>query len=142
MFAISRDWLSAWVGWVCRRPALVGVLALISAAGMLWYAAATLSINTSTTDMLSEELPFRQNNVAVDKAFPQRSGTLVAVIEGPDSLAAETAATGTSIIVSDGNPGAWQLYRRCGYEERGRRAMVKDDWVNPGEHWVLLVKER
>ena len=59
-----------------------------------------------------------------------------------EDRAAETAARGTSIIVSDGNPGAWRLYERCGYHERARRPMVKDNWENPGENWVLLVKER
>ncbi len=88
----SHDWLAAWVRQVSLRAGWVAALALISAAGLLWFAATTLSINTSTTDMLSEELPFRQNNVAVDLAFPQRDDTLVVVIEAPDSLAAETAA--------------------------------------------------
>lgn len=88
----SQEWVSAWVGLVCRRPGLVVALSILSAIGLLWFAAATLSINTSTTDMLSEDLPFRQNNVAVDKAFPQRDDTLILVIEGPDSLASEAAA--------------------------------------------------
>ncbi|NIA71617.1 MMPL family transporter [Pelagibius litoralis] len=88
----SHDWVSAWVRRVCRRAGLVVSLSLLAAAGLLWFAVTTLSINTSTTDMLSEDLPFRQNNVAVDLAFPQRDDTLILVIEGPDSLAAEQAA--------------------------------------------------
>ncbi len=48
---------------------------------------------------------------------------------------------GLAIIVSDGNPGARRLYERVGCREVARRAMVKDDWDNPGENWVLLVKD-
>jgi ribosomal protein S18 acetylase RimI-like enzyme len=45
-----------------------------------------------------------------------------------------------SIIVSDANAGARRLYERHGYREAGRRAMRKEDWINPGTHWVLLTK--
>ncbi len=89
--APSHDRLTAWVQWICRRPGLVATLALVSAAGLLWYAAVSLSINTSTTDMLSEELPFRQNNVAVNEAFPQLNEPLVLVLEGPDGGAVDEA---------------------------------------------------
>lgn len=92
MLGSSQEWVSAWIGWVCRRPGPVVFLSLLSAVGLLWFAATALSINTSTTDMLSEDLPFRQNNVAVDEAFPQRDDTLVLIVEGPDSLASEAAA--------------------------------------------------
>jgi ribosomal protein S18 acetylase RimI-like enzyme len=60
------------------------------------------------------------------------------------ALAEETALAlgkhGMSIIVSDANLGARRLYERCGYREAGTRPMVKDDWENDGENWVLLTK--
>jgi uncharacterized protein len=87
----SRDRFAAWVGLVCRRPVLVVFSCLVLAAACLWFAAATLVINTSTEDMLSEELPFRQNNRAVDRAFPQRVDSLTIAVEAPDGLAAEAA---------------------------------------------------
>ncbi|WP_340115742.1 MMPL family transporter [Pelagibius sp. 7325] len=85
-------WAAAWVTAACRRPRAVALLCLGAAAGLLWLAAATLSINTSTNDMLSEELPFRAQNEAVDAAFPQLVDTLTIAIEAPDALAAEAAA--------------------------------------------------
>jgi len=85
-------WAAAWVTAACRRPRAVALLCLAAAAGLLWLAAATLSINTSTNDMLSEELPFRAQNEAVDAAFPQLVDTLTIAIEAPDALAAEAAA--------------------------------------------------
>jgi ribosomal protein S18 acetylase RimI-like enzyme len=59
-----------------------------------------------------------------------------------DRLAAATARTGLSIIVSDANAGARRLYERCGYRELATRPMVKERWENPGENWVLLVKDQ
>ena len=47
---------------------------------------------------------------------------------------------GMSIIVADSNEGARRLYERCGYRERSRRRMVKEQWKAEGEEWVLLVR--
>ncbi|MEQ8355091.1 MAG: MMPL family transporter [Kiloniellaceae bacterium] len=84
--------LAAWVDLVCRRPGLAVAGCLAAAAGLLWVAAATLAINTSTEDMLSEELAWRQNNRAVDAAFPALVDSLVIALEAPDALAAEAGA--------------------------------------------------
>jgi ribosomal protein S18 acetylase RimI-like enzyme len=59
-----------------------------------------------------------------------------------DRLAAATARTGLSIIVSDANAGARRLYERCGYRELAMRPMIKERWESPGENWVLLVKSQ
>lgn len=64
-------------------------------------------------------------------------GQLLAVAE---RLATATDCRGLSIIVSGANTGARRLYERSGYEEIATRPMVKEDWENPGENWVLLVK--
>jgi ribosomal protein S18 acetylase RimI-like enzyme len=59
-------------------------------------------------------------------------------------LANDTAKTlgmpGLSVIVSDVNRGARQLYERCGFSESGTRPMVKENWQNEGKSWVLLTK--
>jgi ribosomal protein S18 acetylase RimI-like enzyme len=47
---------------------------------------------------------------------------------------------GMSVIVSDANTGGRRLYERCGYREAAKRPMVKEDWVNEGQNWVLLSK--
>ncbi len=49
--------------------------------------------------------------------------------------------SGMSVIVSDANPGARCLYERHGYVEKSMRPMVKESWENPGQNWLLLVKE-
>jgi ribosomal protein S18 acetylase RimI-like enzyme len=45
-----------------------------------------------------------------------------------------------SIVVSDGNRGAERLYERMGYKRDATRTMVKEDWENPGNNWVLMLK--
>ncbi|MEO0820145.1 MAG: GNAT family N-acetyltransferase [Pseudomonadota bacterium] len=57
-----------------------------------------------------------------------------------EELARAEGCAELSIIVADNNTGAERLYRRTGYVERARRAMVKGDWQSPGTAWILLVK--
>lgn len=57
-----------------------------------------------------------------------------------EELARKEGRRSMSIIVADANTGARRLYERCGYIETARRPIVKEDWVNPGENWVLLTK--
>ena len=58
-----------------------------------------------------------------------------------EDLARHTRRRGLSIIVSDANAGARRLYERQGYTERATRKMVKEAWENPGENWVLLIRD-
>ena len=55
--------------------------------------------------------------------------------------AAELGLRGLSLIVSDANRGARRLYEHLGYKEVGTRPMVKEQWQNPGENWVLMIRE-
>lgn len=57
-----------------------------------------------------------------------------------EERASESGCLALSIIVSDANEGARRLYERHLYRETARRPMVKEDWENPGESWVLLMK--
>jgi hopanoid biosynthesis associated RND transporter like protein HpnN len=58
----------------------------------LHYTVTHLGMNTSTVDMLSEDLPFRQNFKVLDKAFPLEHRTIIAVVEADTAHGAETAA--------------------------------------------------
>ena len=62
------------------------------------------------------------------------------LIRTAEQLARAHGCQGLSIIVSDANHGARRLYERLGYHLSATRAMVKEDWQNPGQNWVLLVK--
>ena len=64
-------------------------------------------------------------------------GELLAIAE---EFARSEQRHGLSIIVSDGNCGAVRLYERNGYKRVDERPMVKDEWENAGENWILLTK--
>lgn len=80
---------------LCRRHAIVvtifyAVLAVLGA----YYAASRLSIDTDLDKLISSDVPWRQQERAFDKAFPQNSNLLAIVIDGatPDQTSDATAA--------------------------------------------------
>jgi hopanoid biosynthesis associated RND transporter like protein HpnN len=75
-----------------RRPAahIVAVLVLTLAAG--WYAAGHLSIDTDIENLLPSDLAWRQNELALDRAFPQNADLLAVVIDGTTGELADDAA--------------------------------------------------
>jgi ribosomal protein S18 acetylase RimI-like enzyme len=80
--------------------------------------------------------------VNVVAAYPEhrRRGLGTMLLRVAEELAVDTARKGLSIIVSDANMGARRLYERTGYKQIATRPAVKQDWKNPVEDWVLLVK--
>ncbi|MGH6947912.1 MAG: MMPL family transporter [Kiloniellales bacterium] len=84
--------LGRWVGGAARRPLLVLVLAALTAAAAGQVTVERLSINTSTTDMLSAELPFRRNAEALKAVFPQFTDSLTLVVEAKTAAIASNAA--------------------------------------------------
>jgi ribosomal protein S18 acetylase RimI-like enzyme len=79
------------------------------------------------------------NVLAVRPAF-RRRGLGTKLLGLADDKARALGKRGLSVIVSDDNVGARQLYERCGYAMLAARPMVKDDWENAGQEWVLLTK--
>ncbi|WP_395666620.1 MMPL family transporter [Methylocella sp.] len=76
----------------CRRfkwP--VVALSALATAYCGWYAANNFNINTNTNDFMSADLPWRQNLIAMDKAFPHRADQIVVVIDGKTPEIAEEA---------------------------------------------------
>jgi hopanoid biosynthesis associated RND transporter like protein HpnN len=76
-----------------RRHAALNVLAalvLTLVAG--WYAATHLSIDTDIEKLLPSDVPWRQNELALDREFPQNANLLAIVIDGADGDLADTAA--------------------------------------------------
>lgn len=57
-----------------------------------------------------------------------------------EAIAGASGHETLSLIVADHNAGARRLYARTGFEEAGRRRMVKDGWHCPGTEWVLMLK--
>ncbi len=79
------------------------------------------------------------NVLAVMPAF-RNKGLGSQLLTFAEKIGQNHAAQGMSIIVSDANAGARRLYERHGYREKASRPMVKEDWQNEGENWVLLTK--
>ena len=84
--------LVRWVDVTRRRAMMVVLAAVVATAALAYYTAAHLGINTSTKDMLSEDLPFRQVDSAFEAAFPQLYNTILLVIDGANADLAEDAA--------------------------------------------------
>jgi hopanoid biosynthesis associated RND transporter like protein HpnN len=87
-----RSWLARWVAGTARRARLVVALAVVATLAATFHFVEAIKINTSTTDMLAKDVPFRQYAREIDGAFPQLQETLVVVIEGASADLADDAA--------------------------------------------------
>ena len=79
----------------CRRHALLVALCYVALAVVAgFYAASHLSIDTDLGKLISSDQPWRQQERALDKAFPQNSDLMAIVIDGatPDQASDATAA--------------------------------------------------
>jgi hopanoid biosynthesis associated RND transporter like protein HpnN len=76
-----------------RRHAAINTLAalfLTLAAG--WYASGHLAIDTDITKLLPKNLPWRQTESALDRAFPDKVDLLAIVVDGANGDLADSAA--------------------------------------------------
>lgn len=81
--------------------------------------------------------------VNVLAVYPQYQGQGYgsALLKHADQITHDAGHAHQSIIVSNANDGAFQLYARSGFQEAARRPMVKDGWNNDGTEWVLMIKQ-
>ncbi|MCG8690858.1 MAG: hypothetical protein MI806_06590, partial [Minwuiales bacterium] len=83
MSAWTDRLLGRWMDLLRRRAVLVLLAGLVLSAVSATYAARNLAIDTSTTNMISAEVPFRRNYIAFRQAFPDFVDPLVVVIDAP-----------------------------------------------------------
>jgi uncharacterized protein len=76
----------------CRFPWLVILTALIGTAGATEYARRHFAIDTDTSQLISAALPWRQRELQLDVAFPQRTDTIVVVVDGLTPELADVSA--------------------------------------------------
>jgi hypothetical protein len=69
--------------------ALAAALAFVSGS----YAARHFAIDTDINRLISPDLPWRQQELAFSRAFPQRNGTIFAVVDAPTTELASRAST-------------------------------------------------
>ena len=76
----------------CRRPALTLILAVVIAFGAAAFTCANFAIDTDTSQLISSQLPWRQRELQLDRAFPQQVDTLLVVVDGATPELADSAA--------------------------------------------------
>ncbi len=78
---ILRRFLKMWIGLVLGWSGTIVVLSIVLSAFVYYYTANNLKINTSTSDMISPELPFRKTYAHYQNVFPQYKDGLVIAVE-------------------------------------------------------------
>src|SRR3979409_116438 len=99
---------------ICTRYAwAVIALATLLTLFTSYYSARHFTINTDVNKLISPDLPWRQRELAVDKAFPHRNETILAVVEAPT---AELATQATALLVDrlSGQPNRFATIRELG----------------------------
>ena len=66
-----------------RFPWLILLVFITLAGASLNYTMQHLGMNTNTSDLLSQELPFLKIRAELDKAFPQDAAAIIVVVESP-----------------------------------------------------------
>ncbi len=96
MFELRNTGQRLFFGWIAlsyRYAGWVLIAMLLAVAVAATYTSRNLGIHTDTTDMLSEELPFRVNLTRFKQSFPQYEDTLLLVLDAPTPEQAYNAAT-------------------------------------------------
>jgi len=125
-FSVQRRWLVI---------ALVA-LATVASAGM---AAHLFRINTDVERLIDKDVPWRQDEIAYEKAFPQRTGTLVAVIDGQTPEQAEEAAANLAKALVERKDTIESVYRPDGgpfYEKNGLLLLSQEELTKTTEQLV------
>ncbi|HYG88337.1 MAG TPA: MMPL family transporter [Azospirillum sp.] len=118
----ARSFLAAWSAAACRWPGATIVLALLLSGLAGWYSVKALRINTSTTDMISPEVPFRRDAEVYRQAFPFVDNQIVVVVDSPSPDQSDAAALrlaelmrGRTDVLADVEvPSADPFFRRYG----------------------------
>ncbi|MGC1179334.1 MAG: MMPL family transporter [Methyloceanibacter sp.] len=75
----------------CRLPWLTLLVASTITLGAIAYTCEHFAINTDTSALISSSLPWRQRELRLDAAFPQRADTILVVLDGATPELAEAA---------------------------------------------------
>jgi len=79
------------IGWCCRYRLIVIGLAVLAAVSAFYYLAGHMAMDTDSSKLISENVPWRQRDAAFDAAFPQNQDQIVIVVDAPTAELAETA---------------------------------------------------
>jgi hopanoid biosynthesis associated RND transporter like protein HpnN len=125
-FSVQRRWLVI----------LVVAALTVASAGL---AAHLFRINTDVERLIDKDVPWRQDEIAYEKAFPQRTNTIVAVIDGRTPELAEEAAAGLAKALTGHKELIETVYRPDGgpfYEKNGFLLMSQEELQKTTEQLV------
>ena len=91
-----------------RRPVLAALACLVLAGAALAYAAGGFSMTTDTAALISPKVQWRQNEKAVETAFPNLTDVLLVIVDGKTPELAEAGAA----KLSDALGGDTRHFRR------------------------------
>jgi hypothetical protein len=95
----------------CWFPWLVIIAATIGTGGAIEYACRNFAIDTNTAQLISPALPWRQRELQLDAAFPQRTDTIVVVVDGLTPEIADSSARALATELAK-RPGLFHSVRR------------------------------
>ena len=117
-----KSFLTRTVDFCTRHPWPVIVVALVIAVVSSIYAVKNFAINTQVEKLISDNLPWKQNEAAFEAAFPQRDELILVVVQAPtpenvqqaSNLLAERIAEQRNLIRSVRQPGGDEFFARNG----------------------------
>ncbi|MBI4367076.1 MAG: hopanoid biosynthesis-associated RND transporter HpnN, partial [Deltaproteobacteria bacterium] len=91
--SVNLDNPAARLGDFCaRRAGLVVLLTALAAAFCAYYAVRHVRIDTDVVRLMSTDLPWRQREQEIDRAFPQSKNLIVVVLDAATQESADIAA--------------------------------------------------
>ena len=105
-----------------RHARVVIAAFLIAAIVAGGYVARHIAINTDSGKLLSSSLPWRQQEIKLNKLFPQRTDLIVAVIDATTPEAADEAADALVKALADSHR------RDPRHQPAGRRRILRPRW--------------
>ncbi len=89
LFEKALDW---WSKKILRFSWLVILLFIALSAASVHYTINNLGINTDTSTLLSQDLPFQKNRIRWEKEFPQDADNILLVVDSPTAEQTSIAA--------------------------------------------------
>ncbi|KQP52585.1 MMPL family transporter [Methylobacterium sp. Leaf108] len=123
---------------VQRRWLVIGLIAVLTVASV-GLAAHLFRINTDVERLIDKDVPWRQDEINFEKAFPQRTGTLVAVIDGSTPETAEEAAAALAKALAGNKDRIETVYRPDGgpfYDRNGFLLMSQEELTKTTEQLI------
>lgn len=111
-----------WVGFSYQNAIWVILLLFLFTALSTVYTVDNLGVHTDTTDMLSEDVPFRANHIRYKQSFSQYEDTLLLVLDAPTPEQVHSSAKRLTTYLQRNNtqfPNTYYLSGESFFEQNG-----------------------